>query len=336
MTRTRAAVIALVAFLLLAPLVAYPVFLMKVLCLALFASAFNLLFGYVGLMSFGHAAFWGMAGYIAGYATKSMGFTPELGILAGSAAAALLGWGMGALAIRREGLYFSLVTLALAQMIYFLCVQAPFTGADDGLQGVPRGRLLGIVDLNDTTAMYFVVVGVFLLGLAVVYRTIHSPFGAILRAIRENEPRVISLGYDVNRYKVLAFVISAAIAGLAGATKTIVFQFATLTDVHWSTSGDAVLMTLIGGVGTVMGPVIGALVVASLEHYLAALGSWVTIVMGVIFVLCVLVFRAGVVGTLRDLRVRFTRTSSPSHAAARGDEHAAGHGQRLSLPQETS
>jgi branched-chain amino acid transport system permease protein len=321
MNRTRAGVIVLVAILLLAPLMVYPVFLMKVLCLALFASAFNLLFGYVGLMSFGHAAFWGAAGYVAGYATKSMGFTPELGILAGTAVAALLGWGMGALAIRRVGMYFSLVTLALAQMVYFLCVQVPFTGADDGLQGVPRGRLLGILDLNDSIAMYFAVVGVFLLGLGIVYRTIHSPFGAILQAIRENEPRAISLGYDVDRYKLLAFVISAAIAGLAGATKTIVFQFATLTDVHWSTSGDAVLMTLIGGVGTVMGPVVGALVVASLEHYLTALGSWITVVMGVIFVLCVLVFRAGVVGTLHDLRVRFTRAPAPREADPRGDEH---------------
>jgi branched-chain amino acid transport system permease protein len=321
MNRTCVGVVILVAVLLLAPLVAYPVFLMKVLCLALFASAFNLLFGYVGLMSFGHAAFWGTAGYVAGYATRSMGFTPELGILAGTAVGALLGWGMGALAIRRAGLYFSLVTLALAQMIYFLCVQAPFTGADDGLQGVPRGRLFGILDLNDTMSMYFVVVGVFLSGLAVVYRTIRSPFGAILQAIRENEPRAISLGYDVDRYKLLAFVISAAIAGLAGATKTIVLQFATLTDVHWSTSGDAVLMTLIGGVGTVLGPVVGALVVASLEHYLAALGSWVTIVMGGIFVLCVLVFRAGVVGTLHDLRLRFTRTPLPGQPAPRGGEN---------------
>jgi branched-chain amino acid transport system permease protein len=321
MNRTRVGVIVLVAILLLAPLVAYPVFVMKVLCLALFASAFNLLFGYVGLMSFGHAAFWGTAGYVAGYATKSMGFTPELGILAGTAVGALLGWGMGALAIRRAGLYFSLVTLALAQMIYFLCVQAPFTGADDGLQGVPRGRLFGILDLNDTMSMYFVVVGVFLSGLAVVYRTIRSPFGAILQAIRENEPRAISLGYDVDRYKLLAFVISAAIAGLAGATKTIVLQFATLTDVHWSTSGDAVLMTLIGGVGTVLGPVVGALVVASLEHYLAALGSWVTIVMGGIFVLCVLVFRAGVVGTLHDLRLRFTHPPLPGQPAPRGGEN---------------
>lgn len=292
----------LLAALVLAPFVAYPIFLMKVMCLALFASAFNLLFGYVGLMSFGHAAFLGTAGYVAGYSTKAMGFTPELGILAGTVVAALLGWIVGALAIRRAGLYFSLITLALAQMIYFLCVQAPFTGADDGLQGVPRGRLLGLIDLDNTLTIYFFVVAVFLLGLGVVYRTIHSPFGAILQAIRENEPRAVSLGYDVDKYKLLAFVISAALAGLAGATKTIVLQFATLTDVHWSTSGDAVLMTLIGGVGTVMGPVVGALFVASLEHYLAALGSWVTIIMGVIFVVCVMVFRSGVVGAIHDLR----------------------------------
>jgi branched-chain amino acid transport system permease protein len=309
-----------VVLLCLLPLVAYPVFLMKVMCLALFASAFNLLFGYVGLMSFGHAAFLGSAAYIAGYSAKSLGFTPELAIVSGTAVAALLGWVVGALAIRRAGLYFSLITLALAQMVYFLCVQAPFTGADDGLQGVPRGRLLGVLSLDDTIAMYFVVVAVFLFGLAVVYRTIHSPFGAILQAIRENEPRAISLGYDVHRYKVLAFVISAALAGLAGATKTIVLQFATLTDVHWSTSGDAVLMTLIGGVGTVMGPVVGALFVASLEHYLVALGSWVSIIMGLIFILCVLVFRSGVVGTIREWRARRVRpapvpTILPAEAA---------------------
>lgn len=297
----RMGVVAIVAVLVLAPLVAYPIFLMKVMCLALFASAFNLLFGYVGLMSFGHAAFLGTAAYVAGYSTKSLGLTPELGILVGTAVAAVMGWGVGALAIRRAGLYFSLITLALAQMIYFLCVQAPFTGADDGLQGVPRGRLLGLIDLDNTMPMYVFVVAVFLLGLGVVYRTIHSPFGAVLQAIRENEPRAISLGYDVDKYKLLAFVISAALAGLAGATKALVVQFATLTDVHWSTSGDAALMTLIGGVGTVMGPVVGAVIVASLEHYLAELGSWVTIIMGVTFVLCVLIFRSGVVGAVHKL-----------------------------------
>jgi branched-chain amino acid transport system permease protein len=302
----------LVAMLAIAPLFVYPIFLMKILCLALFASAFNLLFGYVGLMSFGHAAFLGTAGYVAGYTTKSMGFTPEMGIMSGTVFAAALGYLVGNIAIRRAGLYFSLITLALAQMIYFLCVQAPFTGADDGLQGIPRGRLLGFISLDGTMTMYYFVLAIFLLGFGVVYRTIHSPFGGILKAIRENEPRAISLGYDVDKYKLLAFVISAALAGLAGATKALVFQFATLTDVHWATSGDAVLMTLVGGVGTVLGPLVGAIVVASLEHYLASFGSWVTIIMGVIFVLCVLTFRSGLVGAINDALRRRRAFGAPS------------------------
>jgi branched-chain amino acid transport system permease protein len=298
--KQRIALVVLLVAGLAAPMVVYPVFLMKVLCLALFACAFNLLFGYAGMMSFGHGAFLGSAAYVAGYSIKSMGFTPELGILAGTACAAVLGFVIGSIAIRREGLYFSLITLALAQMVYFLCVQAPFTGAEDGLQGVPRGHLFGLIDLSNMRTMYYFVLVVFLFGFGVVYRTIHSPFGAVLKAIRENEARAISLGYDVGRYKLLAFVISAALAGLAGATKTVVFQLASLTDVHWSTSGEAVLMSLVGGVGTVMGPLVGAAIVASLEHYLAGFGSWVTVIMGVVFVLCVLTFRSGVVGAFND------------------------------------
>ncbi|MEJ8822547.1 branched-chain amino acid ABC transporter permease [Variovorax humicola] len=285
---------------LLAPLVVYPVFMMKIYCFGLFASAFNLLFGFAGLMSFGHAAFLGSAAYVCGYAVKSLGFPPELGILAGTGAAALLGFVVGRLAIRREGIYFSMVTLALAQMVYFIALQAPFTGSEDGIQGIPRGRLLGFIDLDNTYAMYYFVLAIFVFGFYAVYRIVHSPFGQVLKAIRENEPRAISLGYDVQRYKLVTFVLSAGLAGLAGATKTLVFQLVTLTDVHWSTSGEAVLMTLVGGLGTIFGPFVGAVVIVSLEHHLAGLGSWVTLIMGLIFMACVLMFREGIVGTSKS------------------------------------
>jgi branched-chain amino acid transport system permease protein len=281
-----------------APFVVYPVFLMKALCFALFACAFNLLIGYGGLLSFGHAAYLGSAGYIAAYTAKAWGWTPELAILAGTLGAAGLGLVIGALAIRRQGIYFAMITLALAQMLYFFCLQAPFTGGEDGIQAVPRGMLFGLIDLRNTLAMYFTVLAIFLAGFLLIYRTIHSPFGQVLKAIRENEPRALSLGYGADHYKLIAFVLSAALSGLAGGTKAIVFQLASLTDVHWSMSGEVVLMTLLGGLGTVFGPVVGAAIVIGLETYLAQLGAWVTVVQGAIFVVCVLAFRRGVVGEL--------------------------------------
>jgi branched-chain amino acid transport system permease protein len=271
---------------------------MKALCFGLFAGAFNLLIGYVGLLSFGHAAYLGTAGYVAAHAAKVWGLSPEVAILAGAAAAAVLGLVIGALAIRRQGIYFAMTTLALAQMLYFFYVQAPFTHGEDGIQSVPRGRVLGLLDLSQTPIMYGFVLAVFLAGFFLIYRTIHSPFGQVLKAIRENEPRAISLGYKVDHYKLIAFVLSAALAGVAGATKSLVFQLASLTDVHWTMSGEVVLMTLLGGLGTVFGPVVGALIVAALENYLAQLGAWVTVVQGAIFVVCVLTFRRGVVGEL--------------------------------------
>jgi branched-chain amino acid transport system permease protein len=286
-----------------APFTIYPVFLMKVLCFVLFASAFNLLLGFTGLLSFGHAAFFGMAGYLTGYALRDLGLAVELGILSGVGGAALLGLVIGWLAIRRSGIYFAMITLALAQMVYFFCLRAPFTGGENGLQGVPRGHLLGIIDLADNLALYYVVLAFVLGALWLIARTVHSPFGQVLKAIRENEPRAVSLGYDVNRYKLLAFVMSAALAGLAGSLKAIVFQLASLTDVHWHMSGEVVLMTLLGGLGTLFGPVVGAAVVVTLESYLAsgAFAASVPIVMGTIFVLCVLVFRRGIAGELRSL-----------------------------------
>jgi branched-chain amino acid transport system permease protein len=288
----------MVAAFVLAPFVVYPVFLMKALCFALFASAFNLLIGYVGLLSFGHAAFLGSAGYVAAHAAKVWGWPTELAILAGVAAAAALGLVIGALAIRRQGIYFAMITLALAQMLYFFCLQAPFTGGEDGIQSVPRGVLFGLIDLRNMMVLYFVVLAIFLAGFLLIYRTIHSPFGQVLKAIRENEPRAESLGYGADQYKLIAFVISAALSGLAGSTKAIVFQLASLTDVHWTMSGEVVLMTLLGGLGTVFGPVVGAVIVIALETYLAQLGAWVTVVQGSIFVLCVLAFRRGIVGEL--------------------------------------
>jgi branched-chain amino acid transport system permease protein len=291
----------MVAAFVVGPFVVYPVFLMKALCFALFACAFNLLIGYAGLLSFGHAAYLGSAGYVTAHAAKVWGWPPELAILLGTATAALLGLAIGALAIRRQGIYFAMITLALAQMLFFFCLQAPFTHGEDGIQAVPRGTLLGLLDLRHTLVMYYVVLAIFLGGFLLIYRTIHSPFGQVLKAVRENEPRALSLGYQADRYKLIAFVLSAALSGLAGGTKAIVFQLASLTDVHWTMSGEVVLMTLLGGLGTVFGPVVGAVIVIGLETYLAQLGAWVTVVQGIIFVLCVLAFRRGVVGELARL-----------------------------------
>ncbi|MFM7347703.1 MAG: branched-chain amino acid ABC transporter permease [Tagaea sp.] len=289
----------LVAFLIVAPFVGfYPVYLMKVLCFALFATAFNLLIGFVGLLSFGHAMFFGGAAYVAAHAAKDWGFPFEIAILAGTASAAILGLAVGALAIRRQGIYFAMITLALAQMIFFFALQAPFTGGEDGIQRVPRGHFLGIVDLRNDTALYYVVAAIFLAGFLGVYRIVHSPFGQVLKAIRENEPRAISLGYRVDQYKLAAFVMSAALTGLAGSVKSIVFQLASLSDVHWTMSGEVVLMTLVGGLGTVFGPALGAAVIVTMQNYLAHLGAWVTVVQGAIFVVCVLAFRRGIVGEI--------------------------------------
>ncbi len=281
-----------------APFVLYPVFLMEALCFALFACAFNLLLGYVGLLSFGHAAFFGAAAYVTAYMVKAWGMPPELGILAGTAIAALLGAAFGWLAIRRQGIYFAMITLALAQMVYFIALQAPFTGGEDGIQAVPRGYLFGLIDLNRPLAMYYFVLAMFLLGFAIIVRAIGSPFGQVIRAIRDNEPRAVSLGYDADHYKLLAFVLSAALAGLAGSVKTLVFQLASLTDIQWEMSGTVVLMTLVGGLGTMTGPVVGAFLLVAMEHYFAQFGSWVTVIEGAIFVFCVLVFRRGIVGTI--------------------------------------
>jgi len=297
----RVAFAVMFAFFAAGPLLIYPVFLMKVMCFALFASAFNLLLGYVGLLSFGHAMFLGMAGYTAAHAAKVWGLPPELAILAGTAAACGLGVVSGLIAIRRQGIYFAMITLALAQMVYFFCVQAPFTHGEDGIQAVPRGRLLGAVDLAGTTAMYATVFVVFVAGFLLIYRIIHSPFGQVLKAVRENEVRAISLGYDVDRYKLLAYVLSATLSGVAGATNALVFQLAGLNAVYWTMSGEVVLMTLLGGMGTVFGPVVGAFALLAMENYLARLGSWVTIVQGCIFVVCVLTFRRGIVGELGRL-----------------------------------
>jgi branched-chain amino acid transport system permease protein len=297
-----------------APFYLYPVFLMKVLCFSLFACAFNLLIGFTGLLSFGHAAFFGGAGYIAGYALKTLGLPTELGLILGTAFAALVGLVMGGLAIRRQGIYFTMITLALAQMLFFVFLQAKFTGGEDGLQGVPRGHLLGMLDLSNDITMYYLVLAIVIAAFALIVRTIHSPFGQVLKAVKENEPRAISLGYDVDRYKLLAFVLSAALSGLAGATKTLVLGFETLTDAHWTMSGLVVLMTLVGGLGTIVGPIVGAIVIIALENKLGDLGSFlarvttvdwfntlgdsVTIVTGLIFIVCVLAFRRGIVGEI--------------------------------------
>ena len=297
----RIVFLVMAAFFIIAPLQIYPVFLMKVMCFALFACAFNLLIGYVGLLSFGHAMFLGTAGYVSAHAAKVWGLNPEFAILIATACACLLSWVAGFLAIKRQGIYFAMITLALAQMIYFFYLQAPFTGGEDGIQAVPRGKLFGLFDLNQTTNMYILVLVIFLGSFLFIWRIINSPFGQILKAIRENEDRATSLGYDTDRYKHLAFVLSGTLSGLAGATKALVFQLASLTDVHWAMSGEVVLMTLVGGLGTLFGPVVGAAVIITMQNYLAQLGAWVTVVQGVIFVICVLAFRRGIVGEIANL-----------------------------------
>ncbi|HWV88824.1 MAG TPA: branched-chain amino acid ABC transporter permease [Burkholderiales bacterium] len=298
MKHQKIAFVVMLAIFAAAPLVVYPVFMMKVMCFALFACAFNLLIGFGGLLSFGHAMFLGTAGYITAHSAKVWGFPPELAILLGTFSAFILGIVTGLLAIRRQGIYFAMITLALAQMIFFFYLQAPFTHGEDGIQSVPRGKLFGFIDLSNIWIMYFTVLVIFTAGFLLIYRVIHSPFGQVLKAIRENEPRAISLGYDTTHYKFMAFVLSATLAGLAGATKAVVFQLASLTDVHWTMSGEVVLMTLLGGLGTIFGPVVGALIIITMENYLAQLGAWVTIVQGAIFVVCVLTFRRGVIGEI--------------------------------------
>jgi branched-chain amino acid transport system permease protein len=298
-------ILILTAFVIVAPLFIYPVLMMKILCFALFACAFNLLIGYVGLLSFGHALYFGWASYVSAYVAKSWGFTPELAIIAGTLTGAGLGLIAGAIAIRRQGIYFAMITLALAQMMYFFAIQAPFTGGEDGIQAVPRGRLFGLIDLGNPTAMYATVAVIFLGGFLLIYRIINSPFGEVLKAIRENEARAISLGYKTDRYKLLAFVLSAALSGTAGGTKALVVQLASLTDVHWSMSGEVVLMTLVGGLGTIFGPIVGAFVIIYMQNALAEFGQWVTIIQGCIFVVCVLLFRRGIVGEIAGLlRIR--------------------------------
>jgi len=292
--------VAMVAGLVAAPFFTYPLFLMQMMCFALFACAFNLLIGYVGLLSFGHALYFGWASYLSAYAAKTWGFTPELAILTGTATAAILGLLAGSLAIRRQGIYFAMVTLALAQMMYFVALQAKFTGGEDGIQAVPRGLLFGLIDLRNEMAMYVVVLVIFLAGFVFIHRIIHSPFGEVLKAIRENETRAISLGYKTDRYKLVAFVLSASLAGVAGATKAIVLQLASLTDVNWPMSGEVVLMTLVGGLGTIFGPAVGAFIILLMQYKLAPVGEWVLVIQGVIFVACVLLFRRGIIGELAN------------------------------------
>jgi branched-chain amino acid transport system permease protein len=273
---------------------------MKVMCFALFACAFNLLIGFGGLLSFGHAMFLGTAGYAAAHASKAWGWNPEFAVLFATLCSTALGVVVGLLAIRRQGIYFAMITLALSQMVFFFYLQTPFTGGEDGIQAVPRGHLFGVIDLADNTAMYAFVLVVFLIGFGGIWRIVHSPFGQVLKAIRENEPRALSLGYDTDLYKLIAFILSGTFAGMAGGLKSLVFQLASLTDVHWSMSGEVVLMTLVGGLGTLFGPVVGAAVIVTMQNYLAQLGAWVTVVQGVIFVVCVLAFRRGIIGELAN------------------------------------
>ncbi|MBT9599165.1 MAG: branched-chain amino acid ABC transporter permease [Vitreoscilla sp.] len=309
--RSRWAWGAALAVLLAAPFIGlYPIFMMKALCFAIFAVAFNLLLGFTGLLSFGHAAYLGAAAYFTGWLVKSAGLSPELGVLVGTAGAGLMGLAVGLIAIRRQGIYFAMITLAMAQMIYFVWLQAPFTGGEDGLQGVPRGNLFGFISLASDVTMYYVVLAVFVAVFLGVIRIVHSPYGQVLKAIRENEPRAVSLGYDVDRYKLLAFVLSTTLAGLAGSLKTLVLGFATLSDAHWSLSGEVVLMTLLGGMGTFAGPVLGAFTIIGLQNFLAdRVGSWVTVIIGVIFVLCVVAFRRGFVG---ELLAWYRRRAAPA------------------------
>ena len=295
------AFVIMVAILVVAPFFVYPLFLMQALCFALFACAFNLLIGYVGLLSFGHALYFGWASYLSAHSAKVWGFPPELAILTGTLTATALGIVAGALAIRRQGIYFAMITLALAQMMFFFAVQAKFTGGEDGIQSVPRGKMFGVFNLADQATMYIVVLVIFLAGFLFIHRVINSPFGEVLKAIRENEPRAISLGYKTDRYKLVAFVLSATLAGLAGSTKAIVLQIASLTDVDWPMSGEVVLMTLVGGLGTIFGPVAGAFVIIAMQNFLNALDQWVVVIQGIIFVLCVLLFRRGIIGEIAHL-----------------------------------
>lgn len=316
----KLALAAVAAAFLLAPLAVYPVFLMSALCFAIFACAFNLLIGYVGLLSFGHAAYFGFASYVTAYAVKNWGLDPVLGIVLGTAVGAALGLVFGALAIRRQGIYFAMITLALSQMLYFYCLQVKWTGGEDGIQSVPRPALFGILDLTPEPVMYYFVLAIFALAFAILYRTIHSPFGQVLKAIRENEPRAVSLGYDVDRYKLVAFVLSAALAGMAGGTKALVTHIASLTDVQWQMSGDVVLMTLVGGMGTLAGPVVGAFFIVMMQNYLATMGEWVLVIQGAIFVVMVLAFRKGIVGEAIALRERRQARLAPvAPAGAQAD-----------------
>lgn len=315
-----------IAFLAIAaPVFVYPVFLMKALCFALFAVALNLLLGYAGFLSFGHAALFGGAAYIAGHSLKVWGFPPELGLLAGVVAGALLGFGFGVLASRCRGIYFAMVTFALAQLVYFAAVQAPFTGGEDGLQSIPRGHLFGLIDLNPTLTLYYVILAIFVIAMLAVYRIVHSPFGLVLRTIRDNEPRTISLGYSSYLYKVVAFTLSGALSGLAGAMKTLVFQMATLTDVYWHTNGEVVLMTVLGGIGTLLGPVVGAFIVVAIQSYFAEAGAWVTIIQGAVFVVMVLAFRRGIVGELMVVlsRSKWAPKGQSSEAVRQADAKEA-------------
>jgi branched-chain amino acid transport system permease protein len=316
----------LLALLLLAPVIGlYPVFVMTLLCFALFACAFNLLLGFTGLLSFGHAAFFGFAAYVTGWVIKTQGWTPELGIAAGGVVGGLIGLVFGLIAIRRQGIYFAMITLALAQMVFFICLQAPFTGGEDGLQQVPRGKLFGLLPLASDTTMYYVVAFVFVASFLAIRRIVTSPFGQVLKMIRENEPRAVSLGYEVDRYKLLAFVLSATMAGVAGGLKTVVMGFASLSDVHWSMSGEVILMSLLGGVGTFFGPVFGAGIVISLQNLLAdRVGAYVSVIIGAIFVVCVLAFRRGVVGEVQAFLERRRSRSREAGAPAARSESAAG------------
>ena len=313
----RSLLIAVLVLAIAAPFLAYPIFLMTALCFAIFACAFNLLIGYVGLLSFGHAAYFGLASYVTAYAMKHWGLTPEVGILLGAMAGGVLGLVFGAFAIRRQGIYFAMITLALSQMLFFYALQVKWTGGEDGIQAVPRSALFGMLDLESDVTMYYLVLVIFLFALGVVYRTIHSPFGQVLKAIRENEARAISLGYDVDRYKLLAFVLSATLAGLGGGTKAVVTHIASLTDVQWQMSGEVVLMTLVGGMGTVLGPLVGAFVIVTMQNYLASLGEWVLVIQGCIFVVTVLAFRRGIVGELvATWQIRRTRRAQLEAEAA--------------------
>ena len=298
MNRTLTLYLVLLIASIAAPFIGYPIFLMTCLCFGLFACAFNLLIGFTGLLSFGHAMFFGLAAYVCGHAAKVWGWPPELAILFGTACTAALGYLVGWLAVRRQGIYFAMVTLALSQMVYFFCVQAPFTFAEDGIQSIPRGKFLGLIDLTNDTVMYYFVLAIFIGGFWLIHRIIHSPFGQVLKSIRENEPRALSLGYDVDKYKLMAFVLSAALAGLAGAVKSLALGIATLTDVGWQMSGEVVLMTLLGGMGTILGPLVGASAIITMQNYLSGFGSWVTVIMGATFVVCVLLFRRGIVGEI--------------------------------------